>query len=112
MGCRRRLAKLMDEPRVLEERPTEVARGGRGEDRSQALVPLETRPGPWWEVLRGHGLTDWAPEPVAEHAGWSGDGPKVDQPPRKCKWFPNKVGFPGCSQHRESQSSNSISPVM
>ena len=30
MGCRRRLAKLMDEPRVLEEWPTEVARGGRG----------------------------------------------------------------------------------
>ena len=43
--------------------------GGDAEDRSQALVPLETRPGPWWEVLRGHGLTDWAPEPMAEHAG-------------------------------------------
>lgn len=46
----------MDEPRVLEERRTEVARGGRRDDRSQVLVPLETRPGPWWEVLHGHGL--------------------------------------------------------
>lgn len=100
----------MDEPRVLEEWRTEVARGGRREDRSQVLVPLETRPGPWWEVLHGHGLADWAPEPVAEHAGWSGDRPKVGQPPGKCKWFPNKVGFPGCSQHRESQSSNSHLP--
>ena len=100
----------MDEPRVLEDWRTEVAREGRREDRSQVLVPLETRPGPWWEVLHGHGLADWAPEPVAEHAGWSGDRPKVGQPPGKCKWFPNKVGFPGCSQHRESQSSNSHLP--
>lgn len=46
----------MDEPRVLEEQRTEVARGGRRDDRSQVLVPLETRPGPWWEVLLGHGL--------------------------------------------------------
>lgn len=91
MGCRRRLGKLMDEPRVLEEWRTEVAREGRREDRSQVLVPLETRPGPWWEVLHGHGLADWAPEPVAEHAGWSGDRPKVGQPPGKCKWFPKWV---------------------
>lgn len=34
----------------------------------------------------------------------------MGQPPGKCKWFPNKVGFPGCSQHRESQSSNSHLP--